>query len=295
MLTQNDVLVVNETKVIKARLKGTIVWTEKKCEIFLHTQLSDTTWDCLIYPGKKLKPWVKVQFQNTDLTCSIQDISDSGRIVEFSHSWSDFFERVESCGEMPLPPYIKEKNADENRYQTVYNDCEKSWSVAAPTAGLHFTPELLEKLQEKWVKIEKICLHVWLGTFLNVETENILEHSMHSEKIFISPDTAERLNSYKNEWKRIIAVGTTSVRTLESFCDDNWQLWHGEMDTNIFIYPGYTWKFVDSIITNFHLPKSTLIMLVSSFAWYENTMNTYSYAVENKYRFFSFWDAMWIQ
>lgn len=295
MLWENDVLVVNETKVIKARLKGNILWIEKACEIFLHTQLTNTSWDCLVYPGKKLKPGTKITFMGTDLTWTILDISHSGRIVEFSHWGNDFFKKIELCWEMPLPPYIKQNSSDESRYQTVYNDPEKSWSVAAPTAGLHFTAELLKKLEIKWVKIEKICLHVWLWTFLNVETDNIEDHAMHSEKIFIAEDVSHRLNTYKNEWRRIIAVGTTSVRTLESFTDQNGHLWHGSLDTEIFIYPGYNWKFVDSIITNFHLPKSTLIMLVSSFAWYEHTMHAYKYAVAHNYRFFSFWDAMWIR
>ena len=294
MLWKNDVLVVNETRVINARLKGRIADCKKDCEIFLHTQISDNSWDCLVYPGKKLKPWAKITFWENSLTATIKDISDSGRIVEFNMGWAKFLEQIKTVWEVPLPPYIKEQYKDTERYQTVYNDENKSWSVAAPTAGLHFTPELLSKLEEKWVIIEKVCLHVWLGTFKNVEVESIEDHDMHSEKIYISKEVSDRLNTYKSVGKKIIAVGTTSVRTLESFSDETGHLWHGSMDTSIFIYPGYQWRFVDSIITNFHLPKSTLLMLVSSFMGDENRKRVYQHAVDSQYRFFSFWDAMWI-
>lgn len=294
-LGENDVLVVNETKVIKARLKGKIDWSEKDCEIFLHQQKTENTWDCLVYPGKKLKAWAKVVFPGSELYGEIIGITEKWRLVEFSQGWQEFLGTIEQIGETPLPPYIKEKNEDAWRYQTVYHDREKSGSVAAPTAGLHFTPELLKTLEQKWVQIEKVCLHVWLWTFANVEVEDIENHHMHSERAYISPKVSGRLNTAKKQGKRIIAVGTTSVRTLESFTDRDGHLWHGNIDTEIFIYPGYQWKFVDSIITNFHLPKSTLIMLVSSFAGYDFTMQAYRHAVENKYRFFSFWDAMWIQ
>ena len=295
MLSGADVLVVNETRVIKARLKWEIYETGKECEIFLHKQISEHTWDCLVYPGKKLKPWTQVRFQDCDLIATIKNISKKGRIVEFSKSGQDFLDIVEQIWETPLPPYIDESDTPSERYQTVYNERKKPWSVAAPTAGLHFTPELLERLMKKWVKIEKICLHVGLGTFANVEVEDIKDHHMHSESAYISKETSQRLNTYKSEWKRIIAVGTTSVRTLESFSNSNWQLWHGNIDTEIFIYPGYEWKFVNSIITNFHLPKSTLVMLVSSFAGSENIKKAYSHAIDSQYRFFSFWDAMWIR
>jgi len=294
MIWSNDVLVVNETRVINARLKGRIEGHNKDCEIFLHKQVSEDSWDCLVYPGKKLKPWIKVVFPNSQLTGKIKKLSNKWRVVEFSHCGQKFLDIIEQIGETPLPPYIKDKSSDSERYQTVYNDSDKSWSVAAPTAGLHFTPELMKRLENKWVKIEKVCLHVWLGTFMNVEVENIKDHDMHSEQIYIAPDVAERLNKYKQNEKRIIAVGTTSVRTLESFSDDTWHLWHGQTDTNIFIYPGYKWRFVDSLITNFHLPKSTLLMLVSSFAGDKNRKRAYQHAVDSKYRFFSFWDAMWI-
>jgi S-adenosylmethionine:tRNA ribosyltransferase-isomerase len=223
----------------------------------------------------------------------IKDISEKWRIVEFNKWWIEFLEIVEKLWEIPLPPYIKEKLENSDRYQTVFN--EISWSVAAPTAWLHFTPELLEKIEKKWIKIEKVLLHVWLGTFMWVETENILDHNMHSEHIELDKETANKLNKYKKSWKRIIAVWTTSIRVLESFSDKNWILIPWNKETNIFIYPWYKWKFVDSIITNFHLPKSTLLMLVSSFAWKENIDNAYQYAIKNKFRFFSFGDVMWIK
>jgi S-adenosylmethionine:tRNA ribosyltransferase-isomerase len=228
------------------------------------------------------------------MTAQIKDISNSGRIVEFSKWWLEFMEIIEKLWEIPLPPYIKEKLEKSERYQTVFN--EVSGSVAAPTAGLHFTPELIEKLKNKWVKFEKVLLHVGLGTFKNVEVEDVTTHNMHKEYIELEEEVANRLNEYKSQWKRVIAVGTTSIRVLESFSDEKTGLIKaGSMDTDIFIYPGYNWKFVDGIITNFHLPKSTLVMLVSSFAWKQNIENAYKYAVENKFRFFSFWDAMFIK
>lgn len=291
-LWENDVLVLNNTKVIKARLKWNLE-NSFEVEIFLHKQINDNTWDCLVYPWKKLKSWTKVYFENSSLEAEIKEMSEKWRIVEFNKSWIEFIEVIENVWQTPLPPYIKEKLDDVDRYQTIYN--EKYWSVAAPTAWLHFTDELIKNLLEKWVKIEKVLLHVWIWTFLWVETENITEHKMHSEFIEIDKKTCENLNKYKKEWKRIIAVWTTSVRVLESFCDDNRQLNYGQKDTNIFIYPWYNWKFVDWIITNFHLPKSTLLMLVSSFWWKENIKKAYEYAIKNKYRFFSFGDAMFIR
>lgn len=320
MLWDNDVLVVNETRVIKARLKWTLSWVTHNCEIFLHTQISENTWDCLVYPGKKLKPGTKVSFaqprslskgqekeegtwlnwnwsgvESMILNAEIKSVSESGRIVEFSKTGQDFFDAIEILGETPLPPYIKNSQAPDDRYQTVYNNTGKAGSVAAPTAGLHFTPELIEKLERKWVKIEKVCLHVWLWTFMNVEVENIQDHTMHCEQIYIWKEVSTRLNTYKSQGKRIIAVGTTSVRTLESFTNSQWIIMHWKTDTNIFIYPWYKWKFVDALITNFHLPKSTLLMLVSSFIGDENRKRVYQHAVDSKYRFFSFWDAMFLK
>ncbi|NUJ98301.1 tRNA preQ1(34) S-adenosylmethionine ribosyltransferase-isomerase QueA [Candidatus Gracilibacteria bacterium] len=293
LLGENDVLVLNKTEVINARLKGKREDGED-AEIFLHKQINQNTWDCLVYPGKKLKRGAKVFFEKDDifLSAEIKELSENGRIVEFSLSGEDFMEAIKIIGETPLPPYIKEKLEDSSRYQTVYG--EDSGSVAAPTAGLHFTEELLEKLKKKGVKIEKVLLHVGLGTFKGVEKENIVEHTMHSEFCEIQEDVAKRLNTYKKQGKRIIAVGTTSVRTLESFAQENGELSSGTKETTIFIYPGYHWKFVESIITNFHLPKSTLLMLVSSFAGQENIKKAYQQAIDQQFRFFSFGDAMWI-
>lgn len=295
-LTENDVLVLNKTKVINARLHGNLKDTDKLVEIFLHKQLSEKTWDCLVYPGKKLKPWKTVEFKLDNivvLKAYIKDISDKWRVVEFDKSWVDFLSLVEKLWEIPLPPYIKQKLEKSERYQTVWAEVE--WSVAAPTASLHFTPELIEKIKAKWVKIEKVLLHVWLWTFMSVETDDIKDHNMHSEYIELEKEVSDRLNTYKKEGKNIISVWTTSIRVLETFADESWILWYWNKDTNIFIYPWYKWKFVDSIITNFHLPKSTLIMLVSSFAWKDFIKKAYDYALKNKFRFFSFWDAMRIK
>jgi S-adenosylmethionine:tRNA ribosyltransferase-isomerase len=306
-LSDKDVLVLNKTRVINARLHW-VIDDGKIVEIFLHKQISDNTWDCLVYPWKKLKPWKEIHFNlpplegndhkglpegDGGMSATIIDRSDSWRIVQFNKWWVEFLKIVEKLWSIPLPPYIKEKLENNERYQTVFNEIE--WSVAAPTAWLHFTNELIDKLRQKWVKTEKVLLHVWLGTFKWVETENILDHNMHHEYIELEKDVAERLNEYKKQWKRIISVWTTSIRVLESFANEKWQLEHGSKDTNIFIYPWYKWKFVDWIITNFHLPKSTLLMLVSSFAWTDYIKKAYNYAVDNKFRFFSFWDAMFIE
>lgn len=296
-LWKNDVLVLNKTRVINARLKGYVTWVKnnkKEVEIFLHKQISDNSWDCLVYPWKRLRAWAKVVFdEEKSIVATIKSFSESWRIVEFSKWWIEFLNIIEKLWEIPLPPYIKEKLKDNERYQTVYN--EKLWSVAAPTAWLHFTPTLIESLEKKWVKIEKVLLHVWLWTFIAPYTDDVKEHKMHSEYIELEKDTANNLNTYKKEWKRIIAVWTTSIRVLESFTDDTWVLIAWKKDTDIFIYPWYKWKFVDNLITNFHLPKSTLLMLVSSIAWSENIKKAYTHAIKHKYRFFSFWDAMWIK
>ncbi len=333
ILGENDVLVVNNTRVINARLRGWIKPPQSplssnnsspdkgslggvEVEIFLHKQISDTTWDCLVYPGKKLKPGTKVYFidpqslsgnvsressgsqyspllEERGLGGEVKSISEKWRIVEFNIWGLDFLKIIEEIGHTPLPPYIKERLDDWERYQTVYNQVE--WSSAAPTAWLHFTSELIEKLKKKGVKIEEVLLHVGLGTFANVETDDIEDHHMHKEYIELKEDTAKRLNSYKQSGKRIIAVGTTSIRVLETMSDESWQLHPGTTETDIFIYPWYTWKFVDSLITNFHLPKSTLMMLVSSLAGKETIEAAYKHAIREQYRFFSFWDAMWIK
>lgn len=302
-LSKNDVLVLNKTRVINARLHW-IIDSGKIVEIFLHKQVSENSWDCLVFPWKKLKPWSKVTFilpsilkkmtkDEVVLKAIIKEISNKWRIIEFNKWWLEFLKIIKKLWEIPLPPYIKEKLKNSERYQTVWSEIE--WSVAAPTASLHFTQELLEKIKQKWVKIEKVLLHIWLGTFLPVETDNILEHNMHSEYIEMEKDVSERLNKYKKEWKRIIAVGTTAVRVLETMTDENWKIISWSKDTNIFIYPWYKWKTVDAMITNFHLPKSTLLMLVTSFAWKKNIEKAYNYAIKNKFRFFSFWDAMFIK
>ena len=315
-LWENDVLVLNKTKVFKARLKWKIfknielnenssnleilinlknIQIDEKfsdCEIFLHKNISWNLWECLIYPWKKLKigtffcVWNKLFWQ-------IKDVTEEWRKVEFYFEWNDFFWIIDQIWETPTPPYIKEKLQDDSRYQTVFS--EEIWSVAAPTAWLHFTEELLDKLAKKWVKIEFVLLHVWLWTFKWIETENILDHKMHSEFIAIDKQTSEKLNDYKKSGKRIISVGTTSTRTLESFANNEWILEFWQKETNLFIYPWYRWKFIDGMITNFHLPKSSLIVLVSALAWRENILNAYSHAIDEKYRFFSFGDAMFIK
>lgn len=293
ILGENDVIVLNKTRVIQARLKGKIE-SGKEVEVFLHKQKDDTCWDCLVYPWKKLKVKTKIFFEKweTKMEAFVKEVSDSGRIICFNKSGKEFLDIVDKLGETPLPPYIKETLEDKERYQTIFS--EENGSVAAPTAGLHFTQDMLKRLEEKWVKIEKVLLHVWLGTFKWVETDNIKNHKMHEEFCEIQADVAKRLNEYKKQGKRIIAVGTTSVRTLESFAKENKTIQSGQKETNIFIYPWYTWKFVDAIITNFHLPKSTLLMLVSSFWWQENIKNAYTQAIQSNFRFFSFWDAMFI-
>ena len=290
-LWENDVLVLNKTKVINARLH----WkTEagKIVEIFLHKQKTDNTWDCLVYPWKKLKEWKKVKFDFW-LEATIKNISIFWRIIEFNIWWVDFLKIIGKLWTTPLPPYIKKDLENSERYQTVFSEIE--WSVASPTAWLHFTDLLIKKLVTKWVKIEKVLLHIWLGTFMHIDGDNILDHKMHSEYICLEEKTAIKLNKYKKEWKRIIAVWTTSIRVLESFSNEEWIITHGSKETDIFIYPWYKWKFTDSIITNFHLPQSTLLMLVSSFGGKENIEKAYKYAIKNKFRFFSFWDAMFIE
>ncbi len=293
-LGENDVLVLNKTKVLKARLKGkfeNVASEKKECEVFLHKQINDNTWDCLVYPWKKLKVWTKVYFDK--LTWIINEVSENWRIVEFDKWWSGFFEIIETIWETPIPPYIKQRLEDSNRYQTVYS--KEMGSVAAPTAWLHFTPELLKKIEEKWVKIEYVILHIWLWTFKSIDTENILDYNIHSEYIVLDKETCERLNTYKKEWKTIVSVWTTSTRTLESFAIKDWNLTYWEKETTLYIYPWYKWLFVDKLITNFHLPKSSLLVLVSSLTWQKNIKNAYKHAVDNKYRFFSFWDAMFIK
>ncbi len=289
-LWKNDVLVLNKTKVIKARLKWEI--QNKTCEIFLHKQIKENIWDCLVYPWKKFKIWTNFSIKNK-LFWIVKENSKDWRIIEFDTKWQDFMKLIDEIWETPTPPYIKEKLKDSSRYQTIYSS--EMWSVAAPTAWLHFSQELIEKIKEKWVKIEYVLLHIWLWTFKWIECENIFDHKMHSEFISIDKETCERLNNYKKSGKNIIAVWTTSTRTLESFINIEWFLESWQKETCLFIYPWYSWKFIDKLITNFHLPKSSLLILVSALAWQKNIQKAYNYAIENNYRFFSFWDAMFIK
>lgn len=297
-LNPNDTLVLNETKVIPARLIGLLEENNKECEIFLVKRIDKYRWECLVRPGKKLRIGKNVIFGNGILKAKIQDILEDGnRIVEFMYD-GIFEEILDSLGETPLPPYITHKLKDKNKYQTVY--AKVDGSVAAPTAGLHFTKELLDKIIKKGVNVTKVLLHVSLGTFRPVHEEDIENHIMHSEYISVSEESADLINDTKKKGNKIICVGTTSLRTIESACkyDEKQKVYkvipfNGE--TNIFIYPGYKFKIVDNLITNFHLPESTLIMLVSALAGKENVLNAYEEAKKNNYRFFSFGDACYFK
>ncbi len=287
-----DLLVLNQTKVLPARLIGTKT-TGAKVELVLLKRIKTDTWECLVKPGKKLKPGAKIYFgEGEQLTAEIIDYTDSGgRIVIFTYE-GVFEEVLDRLGQMPLPPYIHKELKEKNRYQTVY--AKEQGSAAAPTAGLHFTKSLLNKLTNKGVNITFITLHVGLGTFRPVKTENVQDHKMHSEYFSINEKSAQIINDTKVKGKKIIAVGTTTVRTLESVADSRGMIKSQKGWTDIFIYPGYKFKVVDSIITNFHLPKSSLIMLVSAFAGTELIKRAYQIAVDEKYRFFSFGDAMFL-
>lgn len=288
-LRPGDCLILNNTRVLPARLFGVAEDTGAVVEFVLLKLMSQDTWECLAGPGKKAKPGRRFRFSD-ELYCEVQSVTDTGnRIIRFLYS-GNFYEILDRIGEMPLPHYIKEKLADKERYQTVYS--KELGSAAAPTAGLHFTPEYLEKIQQLGVSIGYVTLHVGLGTFRPVKVEDITEHTMHSEHYVMPEETAELILKTKAGGGRVICVGTTSCRTVESVAADGIRPCSG--DTSIFIYPGYTFKCMDALITNFHLPESTLIMLVSAFAGYDSTMNAYKHAVEQKYRFFSFGDAMLI-
>lgn len=287
-----DVLVINNTRVIPARLLGVKEGTGAKIEVVLLRRHDLVTWEALVKPGKRLRPGTVISFGEGLLRAEVVDTTEvGGRILKFVYDgvFEDILDRL---GQMPLPPYIKKKLNDRERYQTVY--AKESGSAAAPTAGLHFTPELLASIREMGVKTVEITLHVGLGTFRPVKTENILEHKMHSEYYELSPEAADAINDARRAGGRVIAVGTTSTRTLETLADDDGFIRAGRGWTGIFIYPGYTFKVVDMLITNFHLPKSTLLMLVSAFAGREPVLSAYRQAVEEKYRFFSFGDAMLI-
>lgn len=291
-LNKGDALVINDTKVIPARLIGEKKDTGAVIELLLLKELDNNIWECLAKPQKRLKEDTIISFGNGLLEAKVTEIKEEG-ITRVQLLYDGILmEILDKLGSMPLPPYIHEKLEDKDRYQTVY--AENYGSAAAPTAGLHFTPELLKKIEEKGISIVHITLHVGLGTFRPVMVEDATKHVMHTEEYIISKYAADKLNEVKENGGRIIAVGTTSVRTLETVLRDNEKFvpCHGE--TNIFIYPGFKFKAIDGLITNFHLPKSTLVMLVSAFSSKENILNAYKDAVDNKYRFFSFGDAMFI-
>ena len=292
-LKPGDCLVRNNTKVIPARLYGKKEDTGVDIEFLLLKRIDGDLWEVMVRPGRRLKPGTKVVFGNGLLRAEILDVLEGGnRKVKFEYD-GIFNEILDQIGLMPLPPYIKEKLEDKNRYQTVYAKYEGS--AAAPTAGLHFTDELLEQIKEKGIEISNVTLHVGIGTFRPVKVENVEEHAMHTEHFYIKEEDVEKINKTKKNGGRIIAVGTTSCRVLESIADEDGMVKAVEGDTNIFIYPGYKFKCIDNLITNFHLPQSTLIMLVSALAGREFIMDAYKHAVEEKYRFFSFGDAMFIK
>ena len=291
-LRPGDCLVINNTKVIPARLYGVKEGTEAKIEILLLKRKENDIWETLVKPGKKCKIGTKIVFGEGILTGEVVDIVEEGnRLIQF-HYEGIFEEILDRLGQMPLPPYITHQLQDKNRYQTVY--AKYGGSAAAPTAGLHFTPELLQQVRDMGVEIAEVTLHVGLGTFRPVKETDVLKHHMHSEFYKIEQSEADKINKAKKEGHRVIAVGTTSTRTLESAADENGFLTEKSGWTEIFIYPGYQFKVIDALITNFHLPESTLVMLVSALAGREHVLAAYETAVEEKYRFFSFGDAMFI-
>lgn len=292
-LRPGDCLVINNTKVIPARLYGVKEGTEAKIEILLLKRKENDIWETLVKPGKKCKIGTKIVFGEGILTGEVVDIVEEGnRLIQF-HYEGIFEEILDRLGQMPLPPYITHQLQDKNRYQTVY--AKYDGSAAAPTAGLHFTPELLQQVRDMGVEIAEVTLHVGLGTFRPVKTENILEHHMHSEFYTVTQEAADKINTARKNGGKIIAVGTTSTRTLESVGTEDGTVKAGSGWTQIFIYPGYQFKVIDSLITNFHLPESTLVMLVSALAGREHVLAAYEEAVNEKYRFFSFGDAMLIK
>lgn len=291
-LEAGDCLVINDTKVIPARLIGSKIGTDAKIEVLLLKRKENDVWETLVKPGKKAKIGTRISFGDGLLVGEVVDIVEEGnRLIHFEYE-GIFEEILDRLGQMPLPPYITHQLEDKNRYQTVY--AKHSGSAAAPTAGLHFTPELLKKIEEKGVQIARVTLHVGLGTFRPVKVDNILEHHMHSEFYQIEEEAAEKINTAKANGKRVIAVGTTSCRTIESAAKEDGTIAPVSGWTDIFIYPGYSFKVIDCLITNFHLPQSTLVMLVSALAGREHVLNAYKEAVEERYRFFSFGDAMFI-
>ncbi len=292
-LHAGDCLVMNDSRVLPARLLGKRVPSGGAAEVLLLTDRGEGVWECLVRPGRKLHEGAELSFGEGKLTATVKEVlQDGNRLVQF-HYEGIFLEILEQLGKMPLPPYIKEELQDGERYQTVYS--RVNGSAAAPTAGLHFTKELLEKIAAKGVKLAYVTLHVGLGTFRPVQVEEVTAHHMHSEFCMISAETAALLNETKAAGGRIVCVGTTSCRTLESLVDENGRFTEKSAWTDIFIYPGYRFRAMDALITNFHLPESTLIMLVSAFAGYDHVMNAYREAVKERYRFFSFGDAMFIE
>lgn len=292
-LNCGDCLVLNDTKVIPARLMGVKEDTGAMVEVLLLKRKENDCWETLVKPGKKARPGAKLIFGGGILQAEVLEILEEGnRLLQFSYE-GIFEEVLDQLGEMPLPPYITHQLQDKNRYQTVY--AKHEGSAAAPTAGLHFTKELLERMEEKGVQLAYVTLHVGLGTFRPVKVDNILEHHMHSEYYNISEEAANKINHAKKEGKRVVAVGTTSCRTLESAANAQGIIEAGCNNTEIFIYPGYQFKIIDALITNFHLPESTLLMLISALAGREHVFFAYEEAIKEKYRFFSFGDAMLIE
>lgn len=292
-LHPGDCLVINNTKVIPARLFGVKEDTQAKIEVLLLKRKENDIWETLVKPGKKAKPGTKLVFGDGLLTAEVVDVVEEGnRLIQF-HYDGIFEEILDQLGQMPLPPYITHQLKDKNCYQTVY--AKYDGSAAAPTAGLHFTKELLQKVKDMGVDIAEVTLHVGLGTFRPVKVENVLDHHMHSEFYMVSQEAADKINRAKESGHRVIAVGTTSTRTLEAAADENGRLHETSGWTEIFIYPGYQFKVIDALITNFHLPQSTLVMLVSALAGREHVLHAYEIAVKERYRFFSFGDAMLIQ
>ncbi len=292
-LDPGDCLVINDTKVIPARLYGSRVGTDAKIEILLLKRLEGDVWETLVKPGKRARPGTKISFGDGLLTGEVLSVEEDGnRRIRFAYQ-GIFEEILDRLGQMPLPPYITHPLQDKNRYQTVY--AKHDGSAAAPTAGLHFTPELLSDIQKKGVRIAHVTLHVGLGTFRPVKVEDVAEHHMHSEFYMVEGEQAELINRTKREGKKVVCVGTTSCRTVESAADENGFVRAGSGWTDIFIYPGYRFKVLDELITNFHLPESTLLMLVSALAGKEHIEKAYAQAVQERYRFFSFGDAMLIR
>ena len=292
-LNPGDCLVLNNTRVIPARLMGVREETGGAVEVLLLKRRAGDVWECLVKPGKKARPGTRLVFGDGLLHAQVEEVVEDGnRLIRFFYDgiWEEVLDRL---GEMPLPPYITHKLQDKNRYQTVY--AKFDGSAAAPTAGLHFTPELLEQIQDMGVDLAYVTLHVGLGTFRPVKVENVKEHHMHSEYYQVSAEAAEKINRAKENGHRVICVGTTSCRTVESASDENGHLEECCDNTDIFIYPGYRFKVLDALITNFHLPESTLVMLVSALAGREHVLAAYEEAVKERYRFFSFGDAMLIQ